>query len=303
MTPGEVVAVAGMSGEQLAGVGRLEAACARDGRLKLEWTALRNRPADGQTRDFLFTGDRPDEVVGFLGLYNFGPGVTEICGMVHPDRRRQGIFTALLQRAEKTALTFESPTPEGSLGRLLVVNRQSEGGRGFAVACSAKLEHSEYEMVRTGSGVDLAQFRRYDELGVRPAQESDRQVLATVLSSAFSSGEGVAPETVSLAGTTAIQWRRAPIGMLRAEVTGSGAEVSGFAIAEEYRGRGFGHQVLAEVLESLDGSGVEKVSLDVATNNARALGLYIDLGFEQVGAMDYYLYGFTAGSTKNITRQ
>jgi ribosomal protein S18 acetylase RimI-like enzyme len=306
-----------MSEEQLEAVERLEAACAGDGRLKLEWPTLRTRPTEGPARDFLFAGesnrdgDDDGEIVGFLGLYNFGPGLTEICGMVRPDRRRQGIFTALLTAAEGSVMKYEKPAPDGRLERLLVVDRRSESGQGFAAARRGTIEHSEYEMVRVESTIDLEQFRRYDELGVRPARESDRRVLSTVLASAFSTGEDVATDLadrlVSIEGTTAVVWRGAPVGMLRAAVTGSGdeasAEVSGFAIAEEYRGRGFGHQVLAEVLETLDRSGVSKVSLDAATNNARALGLYLDLGFEQVGAMDYYAYPFTVGSTTNITRQ
>jgi ribosomal protein S18 acetylase RimI-like enzyme len=300
--PGAIVAAEGLSELQLEAINQLEKACAGDGRLKLEWSTLRSRPND-QVRDFLFVSGTDGRLIGFLGLYNFGAGLTEICGMVHPDHRRQGVFTRLLDAAEAHVLTYESRLGDGRLERLLVVNRESEAGQAFALARGGVLEHSEYELVRAGVETDLASFHRYGELVVRPARESDRPVFSAILASAFSTGEGVPLEEVAIGGVTAIEWRAAPVGMLRAEVSASGAWVSGFAIGQEYRGRGFGHQALATVVEGLERSGVKRVSLDVATNNARALKLYTDLGFEQVGAMDYYVYGFTAGSTTNATRQ
>lgn len=43
------------------------------------------------------------KLVGFLGLYDFG-NKAEMCGMVHPDYRRQGIFTKLLEEAIRSAV-------------------------------------------------------------------------------------------------------------------------------------------------------------------------------------------------------
>jgi ribosomal protein S18 acetylase RimI-like enzyme len=299
-----IVEAAGLSDEQLAGIERLKRACVEDGRLKLEWETLRSRPHD-QVRDFLYYTE-PDgrvggvgEVVGFLGLYNFGPGPTEVCGMVHPSHRREGIFTQLLAAANRRSLPAETADGEGRVGRLLIVNQESTAGRAFAEAYGAAPEHSEYSMTLTKATVpaDLARFRRHEGLVVRPAIDGDRVTLAEVLSEAFSPSDGRRVEEVKIDGVTAVEYGGATIGTLRTEVVGTEAYVAGFAITSEMRGRGFGHQVLSEVMDGLMSAGIEKVHLDVATDNARALGLYLDLGFEQVGAMDYYAYAFTPGST------
>lgn len=296
-----IVAASGLSEDHLGAIARLEAACAGDGRLKLEWETLRSRPTD-QPRDFLWVAEPRDEVVGFLGLYNFGTGLTEVCGMVHPEYRRTGIFSRLLAASESRALPYETAGESDQVQRLVVVNRDSETGRQLALSIGAALEHSEYEMV-LGRPCSPEQFRRHEELVVRDARESDRETLAVVLAAAFSTGDGQPLESVNIAGVTAIEYRGVTVGMLRASAGPEGAWISGFAIAPEMRGRGFGHQVLAEVVHALVESGASKVSLDVATDNARALGLYTDIGFEQVGAMDYYAYAFTPGSTTNATRQ
>lgn len=290
---GQVVPAAGLSVAQLDAIGELERACAADGRLKLEWNTLRSRSSD-DVRDYLFVTDG-GETVGFLGLYQFGPGPTEISGMVHPDHRRQGIFSRLLDASEAQMLTYESAAAGERLERLLLANRQSDSGRAFALARGGVLEHSEYEMVRGRRPVSAEDlFRRHDGVTVRSAVDSDRDVLSAVLTSAFPAGDGTPIEVASTDGLTAIELDGATIGMLRVEVNDAGAWISGFAIAADQRGRGFGHQVLEEVVRDLDRSGVEKTSLDVATDNERALGLYLDLGFEQVGAMDYFAYAFTA---------
>jgi ribosomal protein S18 acetylase RimI-like enzyme len=297
----QIVEADRLSDEQLTGIERLEQACADDGRLKLEWETLRSRPHD-QVRDFLYC-TQPDsevgEVVGFLGLYNFGPGPTEVCGMVHPRHRRQGIFTQLLAAANRRALPAETVDGEGRVERLLIVNEESASGRAFVEANAAAPEHSEYSMTVTKATVpaDLARFRRHEGLVVRPAVDADRATLSDVLSEAFSPSDGQRFEEVKIDGVTAVEYGGATIGMLRTGIVGTEAYIAGFAITSEMRGRGFGHQVLSEVVNGLMSSGIDKVHLDVATDNARALGLYLDLGFEQVGAMDYYAYVFTPGST------
>jgi hypothetical protein len=60
------------------------------GRPKLEWGILQSRPPE-QVNDFLWTGT--NGLVGFLGLYGFRPEQVELCGMVHPSARRQGVFS------------------------------------------------------------------------------------------------------------------------------------------------------------------------------------------------------------------
>src|SRR5947209_1607857 len=66
--------------------------------LKLNWETLRSRPSE-QTNDFLYYA--ADQLVGYLALFSFNAQEAELSGMVHPDQRRRGIFSTLLQEAKR----------------------------------------------------------------------------------------------------------------------------------------------------------------------------------------------------------
>ncbi len=72
--------------EAIAGLERRSVA-ADGGRLKLEWGALRTRPADA-VRDLLWWDN--GRLLGFLGIYGYRTGRFEVTGMVDPDHRRRG---------------------------------------------------------------------------------------------------------------------------------------------------------------------------------------------------------------------
>jgi ribosomal protein S18 acetylase RimI-like enzyme len=78
-----------------------------------------------------------------------------------------------------------------------------------------------------------------------------------------------------------------PVGMVKISHS-EGSHIFGFAMLPEFRGRGFGHQMLARVVADLVSAGHDHVSLEVATSNERALELYRTTGFETVTTLDYY---------------
>src|SRR3712207_221151 len=84
-----------LSAAELAAIEALADACRRHEGLDLNLNLdlLRSRPGT-ETNDFLYYA--AGELVGFLEMY--GTEV-EVLGMVHPEHRRRGIFTALLATA------------------------------------------------------------------------------------------------------------------------------------------------------------------------------------------------------------
>jgi ribosomal protein S18 acetylase RimI-like enzyme len=115
----------GLSPETLTQIAALESdsVSVDGGRLKLEWSALKSR-SDKAVEDVLWWEN--SRLVGFLGLYAFGGPTVELAGMVHPDYRRRGIATKLLDEA------IELCRQRGSHKILLVVPRTSPGGRALA---------------------------------------------------------------------------------------------------------------------------------------------------------------------------
>lgn len=112
-----------LTDKQMKEIKELQTECEQDGGfdLKLNWDMLAARK-DGKKDDFFHYEN--DKLVGFLGLYGFGNKV-ELCGMVHPDWRRRGIFNRLLEEA------IEEAKNRGTRQILLNAPAGSNSAKGF----------------------------------------------------------------------------------------------------------------------------------------------------------------------------
>ena len=282
--PGQLRAEPGLAPEDLREIDKLAATCvATDGgRLKLERRTLETRPPE-QVNDFLWVG--PRGVVGFLGLYGFRPDQLEICGMVHPSHRRQGVFSRLFEAAIAEANTRNAPQV------LLVVDRLYTAGAAFARSVGGELEHSEHRMVLRR---EPAAFAPDPLIKVRQAERGDVAFIAACLGEAF----GLPMEQLSndemeafvrhLPGTLVIDRSGEPVGMVRVERSDDTADIYGFAISAQFRGRGIGRQVLSGLSRDLVAQGLRTVGLEVSCSNDSALGLYLSCGFDVTGTEDYF---------------
>jgi ribosomal protein S18 acetylase RimI-like enzyme len=66
------------------------------------------------------------------------------------------------------------------------------------------------------------------------------------------------------------------------------AGIYGFAVLPEYRGQGYGRQILARTIQEIIAMGQKHIMLEVATENRNALSLYQSCGFKETGSYDYY---------------
>lgn len=73
------------------------------------------------------------------------------------------------------------------------------------------------------------------------------------------------------------------IGYCGAYVILDEGDINQVAVAPEYRGKGVGRRMLAELLEQLEQAGAEAVTLEVRKSNAAAIALYEALGFAVEG--------------------
>ena len=78
------------------------------------------------------------------------------------------------------------------------------------------------------------------------------------------------------------------IGKLDVSFEGQSAFIYGFAVLPEYRGRGYGRQILARTIQELLALGREQIALEVSTENRNALSLFQACGFRETGSYDYY---------------
>jgi len=66
------------------------------------------------------------------------------------------------------------------------------------------------------------------------------------------------------------------------------AELPDIVVAETYRGKGLGRQLLDYSLSELKTNGVDTLFLEVRESNTAARGLYTDVGFEEIGKRKYF---------------
>jgi len=270
----------GLSDRAVHGIADLEerVVAADGGRLKLEWRVLRGR--SGQAVEDLLWWDG-ERCLGFLGLYAFGAPTVEIAGMVDPSARRGGIATALLDAALPFCLEREYDRA------LLVTPRSSAGGRAFALARGAALEHSEHALVLDRPPADGPVD---PELHLRLATVADADELALVLTAAFGApaGDTAARLAEDTSRTIVVERHGAIVATVRLTREKDAGRIYGFAVDPPLQGRGIGRDVLRRVCRQLREEGAGRVGLEVAVDNDHALGLYMSLGFARVTTEDYY---------------
>jgi ribosomal protein S18 acetylase RimI-like enzyme len=81
-----------------------------------------------------------------------------------------------------------------------------------------------------------------------------------------------------------------PIGSLRLFVQPdvSCVDIHTFGVLPEYRGQGYGRQILAATIAVLLEENWQKICIEVNTENSRALSVYQASGFRQFAAYEYY---------------
>lgn len=257
--------------------------------MRLSLDALRKRPGN-ETNDFLYYED--GILVGYLSVESWGTKEREATGMVHPDYRRKGIFSALLTAAK------EECQQQGMQKLILVCEHLSQSGQAFVDAIGAQHEYSEHEMV-------LGTFRErrifHDGLHMRQANMSDLETIVAILATDSGNVESVRQWIRKCLEEPAWRFYLAtldgkPLGCLRLEDMGDQVGIYAFEVRLGYRGLGYGRQMLEEAIRTIRAGSQKPIMLDVETGNINAIGLYQSCGFEIKTTYDYYGLKIKQGS-------
>jgi ribosomal protein S18 acetylase RimI-like enzyme len=244
---------------------------------------LESAPGSGEAQTS-FPATRAGLLVGFAHLP--GDPAPEACLMVHPDHRRRGIGRALLD-----ALRAEARR-RGLTQFLLVNDAASQTGTVFSNATGARYASSEFRL-----RLDRAKIGRpvrNPALRLSPAGTDDVETLARIQAAAF--GDEIEQARDWVVGGFAEGNRHyylgmlddEPIGLLRTGAWADGADITAFGVLPGHQGRGYGRQMLLDAIDILFREGWESVTIEVATDNDHALGLYRSCGFDVVARYDYY---------------
>lgn len=232
------------------------------------------------------------QLIGYIGICDFGGKGTplEVTGMVHPEYRRQGIFSILKE------LVLAECKRRNSSNILILCDRKSSSGQNYIKKLSSEYKHSEYEMYLQED------FTEPDEkllcgISFRKAKNSDAYEIARQNAIYFddvdqniSEDAILLPEEEEKKGMTSYLAEKdnQTIGKVNLQMITSVGGIYGLGILPEYRGKGFGRAILLISIVKLKEANAKKIMLQVLADNVTALGLYKSCGFMETSTMDYF---------------
>lgn len=273
--------MANLKDKQLEDIRILQQECEREGfTLKLNWETLRSRNGVNKN-DFLHYDGL--KLVGFLGLYDFGNKV-EMCGMVHPDYRRQGIFTKLLEEAIRSAVERNF--------KLILLNSpaQSHSGTEFLKQLPCEFAFSEFQMKWSETELD-----DYGDAVVRPSRRDDEETEIQLDIQCFQFTKQEAKDYYQrilyedTLKTMMIEKDGRAVGKIRVDHSDRESWIYGFSILPKYQGKGLGRKALKKIVAEQCQLGYD-IFLEVEATNDHALRLYESCGFKTIQRQDYYQY-------------
>ena len=269
--------------EELVEIKGLQEVCEQEGgfKLKLNFDMLENR-AEDRKEDYFHYED--GKLVGFLGSYRFGEKV-ELCGMVHPDYRRRGIFSRFVE------MELEEAKKRNTKTVLLNAPANSQSAKEFLKGIPCTYTVSEYQM--QWQEMELAED---SGVTIRPSvtkEDLEMEVQLEVL--CFGLKEEEAREFNKMFGESRndrkliIEAEGEAAGKIRISELNGEAWIYGFAVFPELQGKGIGRKALSKVVTSEHQKGLP-IFLEVEVKNAHALRLYESCGFKNYHSQDYYQY-------------
>jgi ribosomal protein S18 acetylase RimI-like enzyme len=271
-----------LTGDEVNEIARLMAICNQQDSLAIPLSLESLHRRQGQeVDDFLYY--EQGALTGYLGMDSWGTVEKEMTGMVAPACRRRGIFRQLFAAAR------EECKARGIEKMILICEERSQTAHAFARAVGAHHDFSEHKMAL---GQFVERHRHDPHFIMRTATEQDREALTAIIAtdmgderdarqfvdSVFARGDQ--PQYLA---TLAEQ----PLGTLRLDYRDRGAGIYGFVVRPEYRGQGYGRQMLEQTIRQLHNEGIETITLEVETEQATAIGLYRSCGFQIVTTYDY----------------
>ncbi|MFD2615944.1 GNAT family N-acetyltransferase [Terrilactibacillus laevilacticus] len=266
---------------QLKKIQQLQKLCeAHDGiHLKLNIEILREREEE-ECDYFHYINGR---LAGYLALYPFGQEV-ELCGMVHPEYRRQGIMSLLFKQALEVI--------EKKKYKKIRLNAPAKSitAKAFFDQLPCHYSFTEYQM----KWVKQELADQDNLVSIRYATRDDYQTEIQIDVQCYGMSEKEAEEEYyELKQETG--WRfyiiendGVPIGKIRVEQNEDESWIYGFAIYPEFQGKGFGRESLKKIL-ALE-KDKNEICIEVAATNRAALHLYKSCGFTVFEVQDYYDY-------------
>lgn len=239
--------------------------------------------------------EKGSRLLGFLGVYSMVVKTkVELAGMIHPEYRKNGRFTVLLEKAME--IIKERDVDE----ILYVCPGESAEAKSLMNKIAATYSFSEYTMEyhrNSESGNETSFLEQ--EIEFLLAQEKDVEIIGSLLSDGFHfehSNDSVTPmlernRTQEGFELYIIKYGGKEIATLTISNEESSMYISAFTVTPSERGKGIGRGILKKAIEHIQiNFPGKKIRLDVDVKNSIALKLYESVGFQKESGYDYFLH-------------
>lgn len=280
----EVVDRVSLSDAEVAQVRKLAAAsqAAGYGESRLVWDGL-SISDGGRPKQFL--AYQAGRLVGFLSVEGLGEAEAEATGLLDPTAAAGPIVARLIAAARGACRA-------GGSGALLVaIDQRAQPAAEALVALGAAREFGEHKLAWPNSGAPALPDSDLQIAGAGPADAAE---IAAILSHDMSiDPAGFVPHIennmrkpnyhyyIARAGGTAA-------GTANVQQLNGEAYIYGLVVRPEYRGRGYGRQLMLRMLADHAAGSDQPMYIEVETENTPAHTLYRSLGFAHVATFDYF---------------
>ena len=225
-----------------------------------------------------------EKLTGFLTFPFNGVPEPEAFVIVDPQHRRKGIGRALLDAAK------DSCKRRRIQQFLLVSENKSVSGNAFAEALGGKCEYSEYRLRLEREPPKLAE----NAVSLRQADDRDVVTLAHLLAESFQDPienhlERLKRNIHSLTHrfyiASLVEER---IGCIGVVAENRRVYVIAFGVLAQYRGHGYGRQILTQTVNGLMSENWEDILIETEATNRAALSLYKSCGFTETTSYNYF---------------
>lgn len=225
------------------------------------------------------------ELISMLSMFIPTQLEAEISAFTLPNYRHNGYCKALIHKAVEELRKFDIQAI------LFVCEKQSISGKGLMTTLNAEYEHTEYSMSLNKSRYEPRDTYRLSLL--TPHFKDLDEIVATSIKT-FEDNDKDTKKFVE--NCLQSETRKQFLAALNDEIIGLGsinqernaATIFGLGIVPEYRGKGYGKELLHLIIDRLWKTGKTEIMLDVNSENVPALELYKKAGFQIEVAFEYY---------------
>lgn len=245
-------------------------------------------------------------LIGYLSVFLPEESTAEINVLVHPDYRRQGIFTELLQQAKHTLSAV------GTKKIIFVCEPSASDSTAAMQAMKAEKKPSEYQMLLESAENCSLSFSSTANIAaptgnsVSPiaglqlleATRDDLPLIGHMNALFFDTSEVMgnifAEDSYYSPGITLYKYvlsdkhkETVPIGTISFCEEEHSGNIFGLGILPEYRGQGYGKHMLQALFSRIPAD--KKIYLQVSGRNEAAFHLYLKAGFKIIAQQDFWL--------------